>query len=325
MDTGIAEIADEVADALVSGGAVVALESTLLAHGLPAGRNLEVGRRLERIVREHGAVPATIAVLDGRPVIGLSAAELERVCDPAAGLVKLSRRDLAPARALGRSGATTVAATTALAYSAGVAVFATGGLGGVHRGANETWDVSADMGVLADTPILVVCSGVKSVLDIGATLELLETNSVPVLGYRTDFFPAFYLRESPFGVPWRVQTPAEAAAVFAAHRQSAPGGAGVVLANPVPAEYEMPAALHDRLLADGLALLRANNITGKDVTPALLEHFHANSDGVSLRTNTELVAANTALAAQVAVALSSQPGNQHSGQPGRRRADHQHR
>jgi pseudouridine-5'-phosphate glycosidase len=304
VDTGIAKVADEVADALTEGGAVVALESTLLAHGLPPGRNLEVGQRLERIVREHGAVPATIAVLDGRPVIGLSRAELERVCDPEAGLVKLSRRDLAPARALRRSGATTVAATTALAYSAGIGVFATGGLGGVHRGANETWDVSADLGVLADTPILVVCSGVKSVLDIGATLELLETRSIPVLGYRTDQFPAFNLRESGFPVPWRVETPGQAAAIFAAHRQSSPGGAGVVLANPVPAEFEMAADLHDRLLADGLALLAADNVTGKDVTPVLLEHFHTSSAGVSLTTNEELVASNTALAAQVAVELA---------------------
>lgn len=309
MDTGIAKIADEVADALTEGGAVVALESTLLAHGLPPGRNLEVGQRLERIVREHGAVPATIAVLDGRPVIGLSRAELERVCDPASGLVKLSRRDLAPARALRRSGATTVAATTALAYSAGIGVFATGGLGGVHRGAAETWDVSADMGVLADTPILVVCSGVKSVLDIGATLELLETRSIPVLGYRTDQFPAFYLRESGFPVPWRIETAAEAAAVFAAHRQSSPGGAGVVLANPVPAEFEMPADLHDQLLAGGLELLAAENVTGKDVTPVLLEHFHTRSEGVSLTTNEELVAANTALAAEVAVELAKHAGD----------------
>ncbi|HJP76679.1 MAG TPA: pseudouridine-5'-phosphate glycosidase [Pseudonocardiaceae bacterium] len=305
MDTGIAKVADEVADALTEGGAVVALESTLLAHGLPPGRNLEVGQRLERIVREHGAVPATIAVLDGRPVIGLSRAELERVCDPAAGLVKLSRRDIAPARALRRSGATTVAATTALAYSAGIGVFATGGLGGVHRGASETWDVSADMGVLADTPILVVCSGVKSVLDIGATLELLETRSIPVLGYQTDQFPAFYLRESGFPVPWRVDTPAEAAAVFAAHRQSSPGGAGVVLANPVPAEFEMSQELHERLLTGGLELLDTGNVTGKDVTPVLLEHFHTQSEGVSLTTNEELVASNTALAAQVAVELAT--------------------
>jgi pseudouridine-5'-phosphate glycosidase len=304
VDTGIAKIADEVADALTEGGAVVALESTLLAHGLPPGRNFEVGQRLERIVREHGAVPATVAVLDGRPVIGLSRAELQRVCDPAAGLVKLSRRDIAPARALRRSGATTVAATTALAYSAGIGVFATGGLGGVHRGANETWDVSADLGVLADTPILVVCSGVKSVLDIGATLELLETRSIPVLGYRTDQFPAFYLRESGFSVPWRVENPGEAAAVFAAHRQSSPGGAGVVLANPVPAEFEMAAELHDRLLNSGLDLLAQDNVTGKDVTPVLLEHFHTRSEGASLTTNEELVAANTALAAQVAVELA---------------------
>ncbi len=304
MDTGIANVADEVAEALLEGGAVVALESTLLAHGLPPGRNLEVGRRLERIVREHGAVPATIAVLDGRPTIGLSDAELRRVCDPAAGLVKLSRRDIAPARALGRSGATTVAATTALAYSAGIGVFATGGLGGVHRGASQTWDVSADLGVLADTPILVVCSGVKSVLDIGATLEVLETRSIPVLGYRTDQFPAFYLRESGFPVPWRVEDAGQAAAVFAAHRQSSPGGAGVVLANPVPVEFEMPADLHDQLLEAGLDLLTSGNVTGKDVTPVLLEHFHTNSEGVSLTTNEELVASNTALAAEVAVELA---------------------
>jgi pseudouridine-5'-phosphate glycosidase len=304
VDTGIAKIADEVADALTEGGAVVALESTLLAHGLPPGRNLEVGHRLEQIVREHGAVPATIAVLDGHPTIGLSDAELERVCDPAAGLVKLSRRDIAPARVLRRSGATTVAATTALAYSAGIGVFATGGLGGVHRGANETWDVSADMGVLADTPILVVCSGVKSVLDIGATLEVLETRSIPVLGYRTDQFPAFYLRESGFPVPWRVDNAGQAAAVFAAHRQSSPGGAGVVLANPVPAEFEMPADLHDQLLESGLDLLASDKVTGKDVTPVLLEHFHTHSEGVSLTTNEELVASNTALAARVAVELA---------------------
>jgi pseudouridine-5'-phosphate glycosidase len=294
-------IAEEVRIALATGRPVVALESTLLAHGLPPGRNQKVAERLERTVREHGAVPATVAVLDGHPTIGLSPAELARVCDPDAGLVKLSRRDLAPAAALGRSGATTVAATAALAASVGIAVFATGGLGGVHRGARETWDVSADLGVLATTPILVVCSGVKSVLDIGATLELLETSSVPVLGYRTDRFPAFYLRESGFDVPWRVDTPAEAAAVFAAHRHVG----GVVLANPIPVEHELDRALHDRLLAEGLALLAARDVRGKDVTPVLLEHFHTASAGASLDANEELVAANTALAADVAAALST--------------------
>jgi pseudouridine-5'-phosphate glycosidase len=292
-------IAEEVRTALAAGRPVVALESTLLAHGLPPGRNQKVAQRLARTVREHGAVPATVAVLDGRPTIGLSPAELARVCDPDAGLVKLSRRDLAPAVALGRSGATTVAGTAALAASVGIAVFATGGLGGVHRGARDTWDVSADLGVLATTPILVVCSGVKSVLDIGATLELLETASVPVLGYRTDRFPAFYLRESEFDVPWRVDTPAEAAAVFAAQRDVG----GVVLANPIPAEHELDRALHDRLLAD--ALLAARDVRGKDVTPVLLEHFHTASAGASLDANEELVVANAALAADVAVAMST--------------------
>ena len=295
-------IAEEVASALAAGRPVVALESTLLAHGLPPDRNEKVARRLEQTVRAAGAVPATIAVLDGEPVVGLSPAELARVCDPAAGLVKLSRRDLAPAIALRRSGATTVAGTAALAASAGISVFATGGLGGVHRGARDTWDVSADLGVLATTPILVVCSGVKSVLDIGATLELLETSSVPVLGYRTDRFPAFYLRDSDHDVPWRIENAGEAAAVYATHR--AAGGNGVVLANPIPAEHELDRELHDRLLVGGLALLAEQDIRGKDVTPALLAHFHTASDGASLDANEELVVANTELAAEVAVALS---------------------
>lgn len=288
--------ADEVADALAGGRAVVALESTILAHGLPPGRNQRVGQRVERTVREHGAVPATIAVLDGRPTIGLSADELARVCDPAADLVKLSKRDIAPAVALGRSGATTVAATMTLAAGVGIRVFATGGLGGVHRGARDTWDVSADLDVLAGTPVLVVCSGVKSVLDIGATLEVLETRSVPVLGWRTDRFPAFYLRDSGFDVPWRVDDAGQAAAVFAAHT------GGVVLANPIAEQHEMDRTLHDRLLAD--ALRAAEHVRGKDVTPVLLEHFHTASEGASLDANEELVVANAALAADVAVALT---------------------
>jgi pseudouridylate synthase len=297
-------IADEVAEALSEGRAVVALESTLLAHGLPPGRNEQVAQRLERTVREHGAVPATIAVLDGQPVIGLSADELARVCDPAAELVKLSQRDLGPAAALGCSGATTVAATAVLAASVGIGVFATGGLGGVHRGARDTWDVSADLHVLAGTPVLVVCSGVKSVLDISATLELLETSSVPVLGYRTDRFPAFYLRESAYDVPWRVDDPGTAAAVFAAHRALPTGGGGVLLANPIPARHELDRTLHDRLLTEGLARLAAEHVRGKDVTPVLLEHFHTASDGASLDANEELVVSNAELAADVAVALS---------------------
>ncbi|WP_439664457.1 pseudouridine-5'-phosphate glycosidase [Lentzea sp. HUAS TT2] len=290
-------IADEVASALAGNRPVVALESTILSHGLPAPRNLAVAARLEKVVREAGAVPATIAVLDGVPRIGLSAAELDRVCN-AGDLVKLSLRDLGPAYALGRSGATTVASTAALAHQAGIRVFGTGGLGGVHRGARETWDVSADLDVLATTPVLTVCSGVKSILDMGATLEVLETRSVPVVGYRTSRFPAFYRRESEFDVPWRVETAAEAAAVFAA------GGRGMLLVNPIPAAFEMDAELHDRLLAEGLQKLVDQDVRGKDVTPVLLDHFHTASKGVSLDANEELVVSNVSVAAAVAVELS---------------------
>ena len=283
--------------------ATVALESTILAQGLPPGRNRTVAIRLEQTIRAAGAVPATVAVLDGEPRIGLTGDELDRVCT--SELAKLSRRDLAPAYALGRDGATTVAATAAIAAAAGIRVFATGGLGGVHRGAADSFDVSADLDVLAETPIVVVCSGVKSILDIRATLEALETRSIPVLGYRTTTFPAFYLRESAYPAPWTVRTPAEAAAVARAHLAEVPGSAGVVLANPVPPEAEMPRELHDALLAEGLALLAERRISGHDVTPALLEHFHTASGGISIDTNEELVVANAALAAEVAVALAA--------------------
>ncbi|MEC3974762.1 pseudouridine-5'-phosphate glycosidase [Amycolatopsis sp. H20-H5] len=293
---------EEVAAALADGEPVVALESTILSHGLPPGRNLDVARRLEQVVRDGGAVPATIAVLDGRPVLGLSAAELERVCAPDANLGKLSLRDLGPAVGLGRSGATTVASTASLAAAAGIGVFATGGLGGVHLNASQTWDVSADLGVLAKVPTLVVCSGVKSVLDIAATLEVLETNSVPVLGYRTSEFPAFYLRSSGHELPWRVEHAKEAAAVVAAHRAYA--GSGVLLANPIPEESEMDKELHDRLLAEGLELLRERGVHGAEVTPVLLEHFHTASGGVSLDANEALVLSNAKLATAVAVELA---------------------
>ncbi|MFD2418920.1 pseudouridine-5'-phosphate glycosidase [Amycolatopsis pigmentata] len=293
-------LSDEVADALADGRPVVALESTLLSHGLPPGRNLDVARRLERIVRDGGAVPATIAVLDGRPRAGLSSAELERVCAPGAGMAKLSLRDLGPAVGLGLSGATTVASTSALAHAAGIGVFATGGLGGVHLGA--PWDVSADLGVLAKVPTLVVSSGFKSVLDIAASLEVLETGSVPVLGYRTDAFPGFYLRDSGFAAPWRVDDPAQVAAVVTAHRGYS--GSGVLLANPIPEESEMDRELHDRLLAEGLELLRERDVHGKEVTPVLLDHFHTASGGISLDANEALVLANARLGAEVAVALS---------------------
>ncbi|HWD04874.1 MAG TPA: pseudouridine-5'-phosphate glycosidase [Amycolatopsis sp.] len=296
-------VREEVARAVRDGKPVVALESTILAHGLPHPRNLEVAHRLERVVRDGGAVPATIAVFDGRPVVGLSGAELERVCEPEAGLAKLSLRDVGAAVGLGRSGATTVAGTSALAAAAGIGVFATGGLGGVHLGAERTWDVSADLGVLAKIPTVVVCSGVKSVLDIAATLEVLETSSVPVLGYRTDEFPAFYLRSSGHRVAWRVDDAKEAAAVIAAHRAYA--DSGVLLANPIPEESEMDRERHDELLAAGLAKLRENGVRGKDVTPALLEHFHTASGGTSIEANEALVLNNAKLAAEVAVALAA--------------------
>jgi pseudouridine-5'-phosphate glycosidase len=300
-------IAGEVAAALADRRAVVALESTLLAHGLPAGRNRDVARRLEAAVRAAGAVPATIAVLGGQARIGLSEAELDRVCDPDADLVKLSRRDLGPAMALGRDGATTVASTAALAAAAGIRVFGTGGLGGVHLSDPRTvasWDVSADLDVLAGTPVLVVCSGVKSILDIAATVEVLETRSVPVIGYRTDSFPAFYRRVSVFDVPWRVDTPAQAAAVVAAHFGQVPGNSGALLVNPVPVEHELDVALHDRLLAEGMELISQRGVRGRDVTPVLLEHFHNGSGGASLDANEALVLDNAKVAAEVAVQLA---------------------
>ena len=302
MTTTPLNLHEEVASALRDGHPVVALESTILSHGLPPGRNLDVARRLEGVVRDGGAVPATIAVLDGRVVVGLSPAELERICAPDAGLDKLSLRDLGPAVGLGRSGATTVASTSALAAAAGIGMFATGGLGGVHVGAAQSWDVSADLGVLAKVPTVVVCSGVKSVLDIPATLEVLETNSVPVLGYRTDDFPAFYLRSSGHRVGWRVDDPKQAAAVVAAHREYA--SSGVLLANPIPEASEMDKELHDRLLAEGLALVEERNVHGADVTPVLLEHFHTASGGVSIDANEALVLNNAKLATEVAVALA---------------------
>jgi pseudouridylate synthase len=307
MDTQTMRITEEVATTLAEGGPVVALESTLLAHGLPPGRNRGVATAVEDAVRAAGAVPATIAVLDGQIRVGLTDADLDRVCAADADLAKLSARDLGPAIALVRDGATTIASTSVIAHAAGIGVFGTGGLGGVHLpppGETSSWDVSADLDVLAGTPVTVVCSGVKSVLDIGATLEVLETRSVPVLGYRTDAFPAFYRRESRFAVPWRVDTPAQAAAVIAAHRSGGPGS-GVLLANPIPPEHEMDRELHDRLLMEGMARVAEEDVRGGDVTPVLLAHFHTASNGVSLDANEALVLSNVALAAEVAVALAA--------------------
>lgn len=299
---------EEVATALAERRPVVALESTLLAHGLPPGRNRKVATEVEDAVRAAGAIPATIAVLDGQIRVGLTDAELDRLCAADAGFAKLSARDLGPAIALSRDGATTIAGTSVIAHAAGIPVFGTGGLGGVHLpspGEGLSWDVSADLDVLSGTPVTVVCSGVKSVLDIGATIEVLETRSVPVLGYRTDYFPAFYRRESRFRLPWRVETAANVAAVIAAHRAQGLGS-GVLLANPIPVEHEMDRELHDRLLAEGMARVAEEDVRGGDVTPVLLDHFHTASNGASLDANVALVLSNVTLAAEVAVALSQQ-------------------
>ncbi len=300
-------IAREVADALAAGGPLVALESTILAHGLPRGDNRRIADEIEERVRAAGAVPATIAVLDGTVRIGLGSTELDRLCE-SSDFAKLSLRDVGVAVALGLSGATTVASTSALAHRAGIEVFATGGLGGVHRGAADSFDVSADLGVLAGTPVLVVCAGVKSILDVPGTLEYLETRSVPVIGYRTSSFPGFYLSDSGQPVPWRVDTPEQAAAVVLARRRLATDRAGVVLANPLPTDLQLDPELHDRTLARGLAVLNAEGVTGKDVTPRLLAYFHAATQGASLRVNVDLVLANARLAAEIAVVLADSAG-----------------
>jgi pseudouridine-5'-phosphate glycosidase len=299
---GLLTVHEEVLDAMAAGHGVVALESTILAHGLPRPDNIDIAGRIEDAVRAGGSVPATIAILDGRVHIGLTADEVERVCtDP--DIVKLSVRDLAVAAALGGSGATTVASTSALAHLAGIRVFATGGLGGVHRGASATFDVSADLGVIASTPVMVVCAGVKSILDVPGTLEYLETLSVPVLGYRTDAFPGFYLSDSGSSVPWRVESAEEAARVVLMRDALATDTAGVVLANPLPEDRQVDRALHDRLVAEGLELLEREGVTGKEVTPRLLEYFHESSGGESLRANVELVLANARLASEVAAEI----------------------
>jgi pseudouridine-5'-phosphate glycosidase len=294
-------VSPEVADALDAGRPVVALESTLLAHGLPRPDNRAAADDVEAAVRAGGAVPATIAVLDGVPHVGLTAAEVDRVCaDP--DLAKLGVRDLPVAAALGLSGATTVSSTALLAAAAGIGVFATGGLGGVHRQAADTFDESADLTALSRTSLVVVCAGVKSILDVPATLERLESLSVTVVGYRTDRFPGFYVADSGSPVDWSVQSPAEAARVFAARRELAPGA--VVVANPLPEDQQLDRQLHDRVIADALAAADAAGARGKAVTPFVLGHLHEASGGASLEVNVRLVLRNAELAGQIAAELA---------------------
>ena len=292
-------LSPEVRDALEAKKPVVALESTIISHGLPRGQNLDSARAWENQVREAGATPATVAVIDGVPTVGLESHQLERIANE--DVAKASVRDLPVVMGLGVSGATTVASTAYLANLAGIRVFATGGLGGVHRGASEDFDESADIPILAQTPITVVSAGVKSILDIGATLERMETSSVAVLGYRTSVFPAFWLRESAYPLEWRVEEPSEIAAVMAARDELSQRG-GIVVANPVPADAQWDPRRHDQILVQALEEADRQGIRGNEVTPFLLSAVVEASGGESLRVNLDLVTNNVALATQIAIA-----------------------
>jgi len=291
----------EVAAALASNSPIVALESTIISHGLPRPSNLNVAREVEAIVREHGATPATIAILDGVVHVGLTDEQLVAIANRD-DISKASSRDLAVLVASQKSAATTVAATAHLAAQAGIKVFATGGLGGVHRGANESFDESADLTALSALDITVVCAGVKSILDVGATLERLETLAIGLVGYKTNAFPGFYLTDSGFTLEHRVESAADIAAVIKARESVGTNSAALLVANPVA--NEMNRAKHDQILASGLSKAEAAHIIGKDVTPFLLEHFHTTSEGESLSVNIEIIKSNSALAADIAVAAN---------------------
>jgi len=295
----------DVAAALARGGAVVALESTIISHGLPRPDNLAVARRIEQVVRDEGAVPATVAVVGGRVCLGLDDEQLSAVATRD-DVVKVSVRDLATLVARSGYGATTVASTSHLAHLAGIRVFATGGLGGVHREAHQTWDESADLTTLGRTPVTVVCAGVKSILDVPATLERLETLNVGVVGYGTHAFPGFYLTDSGHPVEFRVDSPEEVAAIMRA-RAALHVDAALVVANPLPSADALDVARHDAVLADGLAAAEAAGVSGKDVTPFLLDHFHLATEGASLEANVTIILRNAALAARIAVAASGGP------------------
>src|SRR4051794_973666 len=296
-------IADEVGEALSAGSGVVALESTIIAHGLPRPDNLRVAREIEAAVRDAGAVPATIAVLGGELRIGLGDAELERI-GGGGDVAKCSVRDLPVVCARGGDGATTVAATAHLAQRAGIAVFATGGIGGVHRDAAASFDESADLFALAQTAICVVCAGVKSILDAGATLERLETLGVTVLGYRSDRLAGFYLTDAGHDLPWRAESGAEVAAIMRARADVASPGA-VLVSNPLPVDEQLDPVLHERVLEEALAAARREGIHGKAITPFLLDRLNQATQGDSLRANIALVTRNAALAGEIALAAAA--------------------
>ncbi len=295
------QLSDEVAHALASGRAVVALESTIIAHGLPRPDNLEVARRIEACVRDQGSVPATIAILDGIVHVGLPDDLLAQVAGRE-DIAKASIRDLPSVITAGRSAATTVASTAHLAHLVGIRVFATGGLGGVHREASESFDESADLPALAQIPIVVVCAGVKSILDVPATLERMETLSIPVVGFGTDRFPGFYLSDSGFPAPGRADTQQEVAAL-AGMRNALHMPQAIVVGYPLPADEQIDPSLHDRVLADALEAARREGVVGKDATPFVLGYFHEHTRGESMRANVRLVTRNAELAARIALAM----------------------
>ena len=296
------DINPEVRAAISAGQAVVALESTIISHGMPYPKNVETALTVERIIRENGAIPATIAIMNGRLKLGLTPDEIE-ILGKSSDAVKTSRRDMPFIVAKGLTGATTVASTMIIAAMAGIKVFATGGIGGVHRGAQETFDISADLQELGKTDVAVVCAGAKSILDIGLTLEYLETQGVPVVGYGTDELPAFYTSKSGFPIDYRVDTPREMAEALKAKWDLGLNG-GVVIANPIPAEYEMDPAVIDRAIAEAVRESEVLGIKGKASTPFLLAKVKDLTDGASLDSNIQLVYNNAVVGAQVAVELS---------------------
>ncbi len=296
------DISPEVSAALAAGKPVVALESTIISHGMPYPKNVETALRVEQTIRDAGAVPATIAIIGGRLKAGLSRDEIEYLGKTGRGVAKVSRRDLPVIVARGADGATTVATTMIIAHMAGISVFATGGIGGVHRGAETTMDISADLEELAQTPVMVVCAGAKAILDLKLTLEVLETKGVPVIGFGTDELPAFYTRESGLGVDARADSPEELAAIFAAQREMGLKG-GMLVTNPIPAEYSMDKAVIDAAIDQALAEADAQGIHGKETTPFLLARVAEITGGDSLESNIRLVLNNARVASLTAAAL----------------------
>ena len=297
------DILPEVAEAIADGRPVVALESTIISHGTPYPQNVETALRVEQIIRENGAVPSTIAIIGGRLKAGLSPEEIEYFGKKGRAIAKASRRDLAVLCARGEDGATTVTTTMIIAHMAGIKIFATGGIGGVHRGATETMDISADLEELAHTPVMVICAGAKSILDLGLTLEYLETRGVPVLGYGTKELPAFYTRHSGFGVDYEVDSPEELAQAFKASHDLGFSG-GMLVTNPIPEDYSMPKDVIDAAIDRAIRECEEQGIRGKDTTPFLLARVAELTGGDSLASNIQLVFNNARLAALTAAAYS---------------------